>query len=308
MPEIIAKKIRRCDRSENDIDICYDTFGDAAKPPLVLIMGLGGQMVVWADDFCEKLAAHFHVIRFDNRDVGLSSKIENKPAPSIVSHALPWWLHWYKTPEPYTLNCMALDVWALVDRVIGAGAKVHLMGVSMGGMIAQCATLLEPSRVLSLISFMSTTNARDLPEPAWWVKFRMMSRPKTQELDDRVAFRLGMIRDVLGYDTEVDLEPHRELSVRIVQRSNYVKGYFRHLAAIQRAMPRDELFRSLGERTPPTLVLHGRKDVLVPLKHGQRTAEVIHGAKLVVFEDMGHVFERRHYDDIIAEIRIIAKL
>ena len=305
MPELqIAKQVRHCDKTDRDIDIAYETFGSAANPAMVLVMGLNGHMLLWDDYLCEKLAKHFFVIRFDNRDVGLSTKIEDVPTPSIYSYVLPWYLQWTRTPEPYTLDCMAKDLWALVDRVVGPGAKAHLMGASMGGMISQCAMLLSPERVLSLTSVMSTTGATDLPGPALWVKLAMAGKPKSDELEDRIAFRIDLLQRVLAYKVEgFDYDLVRENSIKIYTRSTYNKGFARQLAAIQRAPSRDEPLKKLGpERTPKTRVIHGKIDVLVPPEHGKRTADMIHGAKHVEIDNMGHAFVRREIDVFYAEI------
>ena len=294
--------VRKCDKSEVDIHLCYDTFGDASKPPLVLIMGLNGQMVMWDEAVCEALAkAGFYVIRFDNRDTGNSTKVE-KAAPDPLSHALPWWLQWWKTPEPYTLNCMAKDLWALVDKVCGATAKVHLFGISMGGMIAQCATLLQPTRVASLVSMMSTTGAPDLPDPSIWTKLELTKKPKSLSVEDRTEFRLGLMRKVLAKDCPLDEEQVRRNSKIVAERSTYIKGFPRHVAAIMRAPNRDPLFRELGDKAPPTLVLHGAKDILVLPACGRRTAEVVHNAKHIEYADAGHHIDSSYLDELVADV------
>uniref|UniRef100_A0A7S1QGY3 AB hydrolase-1 domain-containing protein n=1 Tax=Neobodo designis TaxID=312471 RepID=A0A7S1QGY3_NEODS len=292
--------VRTCEKTGTEIHLCYDTFGDASNPPIVLIMGLNGQMVMWDEDFCQRLADKgFYVLRFDNRDTGNSTKIE-KPAPDPLSHALPWWLQWWRTEEPYTLNCMAQDTWALVDKVCGAGSKVSFFGISMGGMIAQCATLLKPERVTSLVSMMSTTGAPDLPEASIWVKLELTKKPKSLSVEDRTEFRLGLMKTVLAKGCPLDEDQVRRNSKITAERSDYIKGFPRHLAAIMRAPNRDVLFRELGPKAPPTLVLHGAKDVLVLPACGRRTAEVVHGAKYVEYADAGHHINPSHFD-IIAE-------
>jgi pimeloyl-ACP methyl ester carboxylesterase len=298
--------VRKCDKTEVDISICYDTFGKSSNPPLVLIMGLNGQMVMWDESFCGRLAdAGFYVIRFDNRDTGNSTKVE-KPAPAPLSHALPWWLQWWKTPEPYTLNCMAQDMWALVDKVCGADAKVHLFGISMGGMIAQCATLLRPARVASLISMMSTTGARDLPDPALWVKLELTKKPKSLSVEDRTEFRLNLMRNVLSRDCPLNEERVIANSRIVAERSTYIEGFPRHVAAIMRTPPRDALFRELGNKAPRTLVLHGEKDILVLPACGRRTAEVIHGAKYIEYPDAGHHIDVSQFDNLVRDISTFA--
>jgi pimeloyl-ACP methyl ester carboxylesterase len=266
----------------NGITIEYAESGSRDAPVILLIMGLGMQLIAWPQAFCDGLAARgFRVIRFDNRDVGHST-----PMPSAGSLATSAMMAraFFGLPvrPPYTLNEMARDASGLMDAL--GIPDAHVVGVSMGGMIAQIMAIEHPERVASLTSIMSTTGDRKLPGPKGRV-VRAMMRPRPR--DRAVAVRQGIDLFRLiggsGYPpTEAELHARVE---RAMQRSYRPGGVARQLVAIQCAPSRVHALRRVRA---PTLVLHGSDDPLVPMAGGEDTAANIPGARLRVIPGMGH--------------------
>jgi pimeloyl-ACP methyl ester carboxylesterase len=262
----------------NGIELCYDTFGDRGDPPLLLIMGLGAQMILWDERFCEQLADHgFRVIRFDNRDVGRSTILREAPVPSTMALMLR-----DKRAAAYSLDDMAADAVGLLDHLEIPAA--HVVGVSMGGMIAQLIALNAPDRVLSLVSIMSTTGNRRVgsAHPRLWP--RLLRRPQFE--------RSAYIEDFLtGYQMigsrryPPDPDRKRAQGGRCFDRGIHPAGAARQLAAIIAAPDRTERLRRLST---PTTVIHGDADPLVNVSGGRATAQAVPGARLVVIPGMGH--------------------
>ncbi|MDX6657200.1 MAG: hypothetical protein QOH62_1993 [Solirubrobacteraceae bacterium] len=273
------------------IRLCYDTFGDPADPPLLLIMGLGTQMVAWHEDFCGRLVDEgFYVIRFDNRDVGRSTHLDGAPTPSIPQ------LLSRRPPAAYRLEDMAGDAAGLLD-CLGI-ASAHVVGASMGGMIAQTLAASRPDRVLSLTSIMSTTGGRLVGQPALRVMPIFLRRPPggrdafidhTVTLFETIGSR-GIARD----DDEV-----REVAGAMYDRGLDPDGTARQLAAILASGNRTAQLRGI---TAPTVVVHGAADRLVRPSGGRATAKAIAGAKLVTIDGMGHDLPRAVWDQIVTEI------
>ena len=263
----------------NGIDIEYDTFGDRDGSPLLLIMGLSSQMVAWPESFCRKLAQSGHwVLRFDNRDVGLSSKIEGVGIPDLMAA----YQQGQPVEAPYTLSDMAADALGLMDALkLG---KAHVCGLSMGGMIAQLMAIEYPRRILSLISMESSTGDPTLPSAKPQAMEAMLS-PPPQDRDGYIQHAVEVFRAFSGGSDKFDGTLERELAVNSYERSFYPLGFVRQLAAILASGDRSERLASV---TAPTLVIHGADDPLVPLAHGRATARVIPGAKLLVVEGLGH--------------------
>ena len=273
------------------ITLCYDTFGDPADPPLLLIMGLGTQMVAWHEDFCGRLAGEgFHVIRFDNRDCGRSTHIEGVPTPTIPQ------LLMRRPPAAYRLEDMAGDTAGLLDG-LGIGAA-HVVGASMGGMIAQTLAATRPDRVLSLASIMSTTGGRRVGQPALRVMPIFLRRPP----GGREAF---VDHTVLLFETigsrgiQRDDDELREVAGLMYDRGLDPRGTARQLAAIIASGNRTPALRRI---TAPTVVIHGTADRLVRPSGGRATARAIAGAKLVKVPGMGHDLPRAAWDQIITAI------
>lgn len=268
----------------NGLQIEYDTFGDAGAEPILLVMGLGTQMTAWTPEFCDSLAAHGHyVIRFDNRDVGLSSKFDGYRSPGRLRYALH---HFFNTPlkVPYTLDDMAYDAVCVLDALDIDAA--HVVGASMGGMIAQLIAYSHPERVQTLTSIMSTSGDPALPGPRSDVaKHIFLKRPRRA---DRNAMREHLVRSLQLIASPAyprsDAE-WLELVDAALQRSFYPQGFLRQTAAIFADGSR---VRRLMKIEAPTLVIHGSDDPLIPPAGGIDTARHIRGARLEIIEGMGH--------------------
>jgi pimeloyl-ACP methyl ester carboxylesterase len=243
-------------------------------------MGLGSQMLAWREGFCEQLASHgFYVVRFDNRDIGLSSRIDQGVPPTLFSVGSRSFGH--RVRPPYTLRDMACDVIGLMDAL--RTPKAHLVGASMGGMIAQLCAINHPDRVLSLTSMMSTTGDRDLPGPDWSVR-REFLRPMPTSPGPQLE-RLVKIRQLVGSPSFFDENAVRSYFQSVVERSSDRTGVRRQLLAVLDARSRRG---GLQKLRAPSLVIHGLADKLLPASHGARTARTIPGAKLQLVEALGH--------------------
>jgi pimeloyl-ACP methyl ester carboxylesterase len=268
--------------SANGIQIEYDTFGDSSASPLLLIMGLGAQMVLWDEEFCEQLAAKGHyVIRFDNRDVGLSTKFDEAGIPNVVE-AMNSVMSGEKISSPYSLNDMADDAVGLLDAL--NIDKAHICGASMGGMIAQTIATRHPNRVLSLTSIMSSTGDRSLPQgkpDAMAVLFT----PAPQEREASIEHAVKVWKTIAGPGFPLDEERIRNRATLSYDRCFNPAGLARQLVAIMAHGDRTEALDSVSA---PTLVIHAADDPLVPVECGKATAEAIPGAELLIIDGMGH--------------------
>ncbi len=261
----------------NGIELEYDTFGERGDPPMLLIMGLSMQMIAWDERFCEGLAAKgFFVVRFDNRDVGLSSRVEG------VLPNLPAILMGDTSSVPYSLDDMADDTAGLLDALEIASA--HVVGASMGGMIAQCLTVRHPSRVKSLASIMSTTGDRGVGQGDPTTISALLI-PSPPDRDANIEHGMNVWRLLAGPGFPPDEPRLRERMGRSFDRAYYPEGMARQLAAIVSARDRTP---ALGEVRAPTVVIHGAADPLIDKSGGEATARAITGAKLVIIEGMGH--------------------
>jgi pimeloyl-ACP methyl ester carboxylesterase len=277
----------------NGIQIEYDTFGKCTDRPLLLIMGLGTQMIGWPDVFCERLADKGHfVVRFDNRDAGLSSKMEDAGMPDVMAH-IQTVMQGGTIEAPYTLSDMASDAVGLMD-VLGI-ERSHVCGLSMGGMIAQTMAIEHPGRMLSLISMESSTGEVGLPDPSPEAQEAMFSFPPIQR-EANIKHRTGVFKAFSGGSGKFDEKVESELSARSYDRCFYPQGFTRQFTAVLASGGRKEALKSVNV---PTLVIHGAQDPLVPLEHGRATAEAISGARLLVVEGLGHGLS---YPDLWDEI------
>jgi pimeloyl-ACP methyl ester carboxylesterase len=280
----------------NGIDIEYEIFGSNSARPLLLIMGLGAQMILWDEEFCEHLAERDHrVIRFDNRDVGLSTKLDQYGTPDVVT-ALGASLRHQRIEAPYTLSDMAADAVALLDA-LGIGAA-HIAGASMGGMIAQALAIEHSSRVLSLTSIMSTTSAPDLP-PAKPAAMTALLTPPPSDRQGNIERTVQVFRTIGSPGFPFEEERFRARAARAYDRSFHPAGAMRQMVAILASGSRKEALKSVKV---PTLVIHGRDDPLVPLAAGQDTADSIPEAELLVIAGMGHDLPRPVWPRIIDAI------
>jgi len=280
----------------NGIEIEYEQFGDAGDPPLLLVMGLGAQMILWEDDFCRELAARgFHVTRFDNRDIGKSTWLRDAGVPGI-GEVMMAAMSGGVVPAPYTLSDMAADAAGLMDAL--GLASAHVVGASMGGMIAQTLTIEHPARVRTLTSIMSTTGDPTLPQ-ARPEALAVLLAPAVTGRDENIERAVIVFRAIGSPGFPFDEAGVRDIAARSFDRGSNPDGVARQIAAI---------FAS-GDRTPrlatvqvPTLVLHGKDDPLVPYEGGVATAAAIAGAKLVGIEGMGHDLPRGVWPRIFDEI------
>jgi pimeloyl-ACP methyl ester carboxylesterase len=275
-----------------EMDLCYETFGAESHPPLLLVMGLASQMVLWDDDFCRTLAGRgFWVIRFDNRDVGRSTILREEPVPTAGQL-----LRRDRRAAAYLLDEMAEDAVGLLDH-LGIRAA-HVVGVSMGGMIAQVLAIAHRERVLSLVSIMSTTGNRRVGRTHPRLYPRLLRR---RRLD-----RAGYVREFLATFRAIgsrryppDPERSRATGERCFDRGVHPDGAARQLAAILASPDRTPLLRQL--RMPAT-VIHGDCDRLVMVSGGRATAAAIPEARLVIIPGMAHDLPPALWPQIIDEI------
>jgi pimeloyl-ACP methyl ester carboxylesterase len=263
----------------DDVELCYETFGDPSDPAMLLVMGLATQMVGWHEAFCEELAGRgFHVIRFDNRDIG-RSKRQNFPVPTLKQLVLR-----DKRAAGYTLEQMANDGFGLLDHL--GIERAHVAGVSMGGMIAQTMAARRPERVLSLASMLSNTGARWSGQPAPWLYPVLLKAPPK----DREGYieHAAWVFSKIG-SADLPRDDLRELAGMSYDRGLNPAGSSRQLAAIIASGNRTPMLRTI---TAPTVVIHGTKDKLVPASGGRATAKAIPGARLVLIDGMGHDLPR----------------
>jgi pimeloyl-ACP methyl ester carboxylesterase len=278
--------------SVGELEICYETFGSPDDPALLLVMGLGTQMIGWPDDFCEALAARgLHVIRYDNRDIGRSTHFRRQRPPTIKQLLLR-----DKAAASYSLADMADDGIGLLDRL--GIERAHVAGASMGGMIAQTMAARHPDRVLSLASIMSNTGHRWKGTPGLRIYPMFMRRPADN--------REGAIESTISTFRLIGSPgfPFEEEELRRIAQLSYERGYnpagsARQLAAILAAGDRTAELRRI---TAPTVVIHGTRDRMIRPSGGRETAKAIPGARLVEIDGMGHDLPPGAWDRIIDAI------
>jgi pimeloyl-ACP methyl ester carboxylesterase len=276
----------------NGIDLEWEEFGDADAPPLLLIMGLGAQMIAWDDEFCALIATRgFRVVRFDNRDTGLSTKIEAGPVPDLLATFTG-----DTSSSSYTLDDMADDAAGLLDA-LGITAA-HVVGASMGGMIAQTLAIRHPQKVLTLTSIMSTTGALDVGQPNPAAVALLLTPPPA----DRAGFiehSVSASRVLASPGFPFDEERARARGARSFDRCFHPIGAARQLLAIVASGDRTPALRSLRV---PTLVIHGDADPLVGPSGGRATAEAVPGARLLMIPGMGHELPRGAWETVVDAI------
>ena len=280
----------------NGIEIEYEDVGDPAAPPMLLIMGLGAQLVTWDDGFCEALVERgFRVIRYDNRDAGLSTKMEAAgPADLVAAYA--------GNPNPaYTLDDLAADAVGVLDA-LGIPAA-HIVGASMGGFIAQLVAINHPERVLSLTSIMSGPGGDDGVAPTAEAA-ALLVRPMPPTREERIQALLESSRVLAGENNPLDEVRERAKIERTYDRMFYREGFDRQLVAILAAESR---VQRLGSVKVPTLVVHGLDDPLVPIDNGRRVAAAVPGARMLELEGMGHNVPERHWAKVADAIAATAR-
>jgi pimeloyl-ACP methyl ester carboxylesterase len=260
----------------NGIELCYETFGEPDDPTMLLVMGLGSQMIHWPDDFCAALAARgYQVVRFDNRDMGESTWFDGGTAGVQTA------IGGGDVAVPYLLTDMADDAVGLLDHL--GTVRAHVLGVSMGGMIAQTIAIRHPARVASLTSVMSTTGDPDVGTPTSEAMSALMAPPAAT----REAYQDAVVHHahVWGSPGLFDEQRLRETAARAWDRGYNPAGTARQVLAILSSGSRSA---ELAGLSVPTLVIHGTADTLVQPSGGERTAAVIPDAKLLVIDGMGH--------------------
>jgi pimeloyl-ACP methyl ester carboxylesterase len=264
----------------NGIELEYETFGDPQAQPLLLIAGLGAQMLSWDEEFCRLLAGRdFHVIRFDNRDVGLST-----------------WMG-----GGYTLDDMAADAVGLLDALSIRAA--HIVGASMGGFIAQLVALNHPERALTLTSIMSGPSGDDQVQPTEEGR-SVLFAPAPDDREGRIELGVWAKRKLVGPADPFDDDYERARIVRAVDRGSNPAGFVRQLQAIGAAEGRLERLRSAHV---PTLVIHGDADILIPVENGRLVAAAVPGARLIEIDGMGHDLPRRIWSQVADAIAELAR-
>lgn len=267
----------------NGITLEYESFGPDDAEPVLLIMGLGAQLTLWPFELCEGLVARgFRVIRYDNRDVGLSTKFHAAGVPHLPA-VIGAIMSGQDPQVPYKLEDMAADAVGLLDAL--DIARAHVVGASMGGMIAQLVAADYPSRTLSLTSIMSSTGNPSLPPATPEAIGVLMSRPQGADLDALIDFGVRAARVIGSPNYPAEETVLRARVRRDVERSNYPAGFARQMAAIYASGDRRA---KLAQIIAPTVVVHGSADPLVPIDGGRDTAANIGGAELVEIDGMGH--------------------
>ena len=286
--------------AEDDLEIHYEDMGDPSDPPVLLIMGLGAQLLLWRKGFCERLVNQgYRVIRYDNRDVGLSSKLHGRRAGGSLIPALARSFIGLPSPSVYTLEHMADDAAALLDHL--EIDRTHVVGASMGGMIAQIFAARFPHRTAGLGIIFSSNNSALLPPPAPKALLALIKGPSPdspREVIVENSVRVSKIIGSPGYPTPE--EKLRAEAIEGYERSHYPQGIARHFGAV---LGSGSLRRFDRQIKAPTVVIHGRADILMRPSGGRAIASAIPNARLVLFDGMAHDLPEALWDDIIGELQ-----
>ena len=283
----------------NGIELAYETFGDPAQPTVLLIMGLGAQMITWPEEFCRDLVDRgFHVVRFDNRDAGHSTWL---PTPGLdIAASLMGLLAGQQVEVPYLLTDLADDAAALLGAL--GIESAHVVGASMGGMIAQTLAIHHPDRVRSLTSIMSTTGEPHVGQAEPEVLTKLLS-PRPTDREDAIASTVEMMRMISAPDHFDEVDARKKIADEYDRAFN-PEGTARQLLAIAASGSREA---GLAALDLPTLVVHGHQDTLITVSGGTRTAELIPGAELLLIDDMGHDVPLAHHQRITDAIAALAR-
>jgi pimeloyl-ACP methyl ester carboxylesterase len=269
--------------TSNGVQIEYETFGDPSGAPLMLISGLGSQMIGWDEELCGLLTGTgFYVIRFDNRDAGLST--------------------WMDAGATYTLDDMAADAAGLLDGLRIPAA--HIVGASMGGFVAQLVALNHPDKVLTLTSIMSGPNGEDSVPPTPAARDVLLA-PAPDTREERIEQGLAAKKAYLGPDDPFDEAYERRKVAAAVDRAYHPAGFVRQLMAINAAPSRIPRLRAVRV---PALVVHGDADILVPIENGRRVAAAIPGARFLEIPGMGHAIPKRIWPELVDAIAEMARM
>ena len=292
-------QVRTGTASSGEVDIHYEDMGDPADPAVLLIMGLGAQMIFWRAEFCQKMIDQgLRVIRFDNRDVGLSGKLPEHHSGAPLLPRMARSFLGMASPAAYTLEDMADDAAALLDH-LGVD-RAHVVGASMGGMIAQVFAARHRARTRALGVIFSSNNQSALPPPGPQQLLAVLSKPSGTGRDAIIdnALRVTKIIGSPGFPRPDDAI--RAEAVEVYDRSYYPAGVGRQFAAI---LGSGSLRRYNRQTTAPTVVIHGKADKLMRPSGGRAIARAIPGARLVLFDGMGHELPEPLWDDIVGELQ-----
>lgn len=282
-----------------ELDIHYEDIGDPNDPAVLLIMGLGAQLLLWREGFCEKLVNQgLRVIRFDNRDVGLSSKLPGHHAGAPLLPRMARSFLGLSSPAAYTLENMADDAAALLDH-LGIDTA-HVVGGSMGGMIAQVFAARHDTRTRTVGVIFSSNNQAVLPPPGLRQLAAILQRPKDATRDAIVANAVRVSRIIGSPGYPASDARLRADAIEGFDRSYYPAGVARHFAAI---LGSGSLRRYDRQITAPTVVIHGKADKLMRPSGGRAIARAVPGARLVMFDGMGHDLPEPLWDDIVGELK-----
>lgn len=282
-----------------DLDIVYEDFGNEDDPAVLLIMGLGAQLVLWRKDFCEKLVNQgLRVIRFDNRDVGLSSKLPGAHSGAPLIPRMARSLVGVKSPAGYTLEDMADDAAALLDH-LGLD-RAHVVGGSMGGMIAQVFAARHAARTRSLGVIFSSNNRALLPPPGPRQLLALLQKPSDTSRDAVIANTIRMTRIIGSPGFPVPEDKARADAIESYERCYCPAGVGRQFAAV---LGSGSLLPYNRQTSAPTVVIHGKADKLMRPSGGRAIARAIPGARLVLYDGMGHELPEPLWDDIIGELK-----
>jgi pimeloyl-ACP methyl ester carboxylesterase len=279
------------------IDIAYERFGDPDAPPVLLVMGLGTQMLGWPDDFCSGLVEQgLHVIRFDNRDAGLSTHLDEAPPPDVRAA-----MSGDASSASYTLSDMAGDTAGLLDALELESA--HVVGASMGGMIAQAFAIEHPERVRSLTSIMSSTGDPAVGQATPEALAALLS-PPAQSRDEALDRAVAIFRVIGSPGFELDEPELRARTALAYDRAYDPLGVARQLVAVLASADRTAGLRSLDV---PALVLHGAQDPLVQVSGAHATADAIRDSELGVIDGMGHDLPRALWPEFVGRIAALVE-
>jgi pimeloyl-ACP methyl ester carboxylesterase len=292
-------QVRTGTAKSGDLDIYYEDMGDPNDPAVLLIMGLGAQLLLWRTEFCEKLVDQgLRVIRYDNRDVGLSTKVTHRHSGMPLRKRMVRSFLGLKSPAAYTLEDVADDAAALLDHL--SIETAHIVGASMGGMIAQVFAARHKVRTKTLAIIFSSNNQPLLPPPGAKQLLAILQKPKdaTREAIVENAIRVTRITGSPGYPAPDDRI--RAEAIEGYDRSYYPAGIGRHFAAV---LGSGSLLGYDRQISVPTVVIHGKADKLMRPFGGRAIARAIKGARLVLFDGMGHDLPRELWDDIVGELK-----
>lgn len=291
--------VRHCPKTGSEITLSYQTFGNPTDPCVLLVMGLNGQAPLWDLEFCETFASKgYFVVRYDNRDVGLSTKLDKCGSPGLFKLLTRGCCG---GGVPYLLIDMAADAMGLLDHL--GVTKAHVVGISMGGMLVQTMAIEFPHRVATMTSIASTTGGPKQVDPSLSMKLFLSKKPKSDSDHDLSEYRINFVRRT-GGPRPFNEDKAYTRGIYLSNRSRYVDGMFRHAGAIVFSPPRHE---DLSKVKVPALVIHGDKDELVPTANGYQTHQAIPGSRLVIIPEMGHIIFEEDVATIINEVDAMIK-